>query len=159
MNHNQIQEIGKQEINQPLSDDNEMRVKKRNEVSAIASLVFGVIAALLFDPFIGYIASSLIVLILYFLGYILGFTEIQLFGKESIFDDSYGTMLSIVGYGMMAFYCMASLFFSVVGIVLAWQGRKTSNWCFAIWGLAINLIALLLVILFLYCFFTGKMIF
>lgn len=159
MDHNQIQEKEIQEINQPLSDDNEMRVKKRNEVNAVTSLVFGVIAALLFDPFIGFIASSLIVLILYFFGYILGFTEIQLFGKESIFDDSYGTMLSIVGYGMTAFYCMASLFFSVSGIVLAWQGRKASNWYFAICGLAINLIALVIVIVFLYYFFTGKIIF
>lgn len=158
MDHNQIQEKEIQEINQPLSDDNEMRVKKRNEVSSVASLVFGVIA-LLFDPFVGCLVSLLFVLILYIWGYRQGYTEIQLFGRESIFDDSYGTFLSIVAYGITAFIFIHSFFFSVSGIVLAWKGRKASNWYFAICGLAINLIALIIVIVFLYYFFTGKIIF
>ena len=121
MDHNQIQEKEIQEKSQPLPDSSdEIRHKRKNERFAVISLIFGGLA-LLFEPFIGPFVALVFVLILYILGYILGFTEIPLFGRESIFDDSYGIFLSIVAYGIIAFICILSFFSQLVE--LCWRGK------------------------------------
>ena len=146
MDHNQIQEIGKQEINQPLSDDNEMRVKKRNEVSAIASFVLGFIAIII-DPFFVFYGGLFVGLIVWFFALILGLGENQVFN----------TILDITFYGINAICCILNILFSILGIGLVWRGFRSQYWYIALFGLLFNLFALAVMALFLYQARTGQL--